>query len=515
MTKKSIWRIVVLVCVALVGILGMQVYSIVSSFNLNSELFDNNVHNALDHLVTKLEQKEIEQTATMYDLPRLSAINKGKGNELASFTSVEEISSYLSSDSSARPQFSKGDTLSSKDVKRLSRQFKTKEVKRTWKKGDSKKVFMRYFERYFVHHGIVKDIPVQQRVSINSLDKMLLKELKEKGITTPYAYAVFSEKEEDFVMTNHACDKHKMMYTQPSDFRYSISLFPSSNEEIAKLYIDFPTKVNFLWSGLWFNILSTILFTGIVVFCFYYTINIILTQKKLSEMKNDFLNNMTHEFKTPIATISIATDTIKQMITKGKADMAMRFVNIIDEENKRMNSQVGKVLQMARIDKREFRLNIETVQANNILESAAEKISLQVEQKGGNVTLDLQAKNDLIEVDVTHFTNIIHNLLDNANKYTPEKPQIIIRTQEASSGLQIEIEDNGVGIDKEARKQIFDKFYRVPTGNLHDVKGFGLGLSYVQAIVTAHGGTIDVKSELGKGSTFIIIIPHQQNVENG
>jgi two-component system phosphate regulon sensor histidine kinase PhoR len=369
---------------------------------------------------------------------------------------------------------------------------------------------MRYFERYFVHHGIVRDIPIQKRVSLNSLDELLAAELQEKGITTPYAYAVFSRKEKAFVMTNAVCDKHKKGYEQPQQFKYSVSLFPSSNEQVAKLYIDFPAKGKFLWSDLWFNVLSTILFTGIVIFCFYYTINIILTQKKLSEMKNDFLNNMTHEFKTPIATITIATNTIKQWIKKGHPEKSMRFFNLIEEENKRMNSQVGKVLQMARIDKREFKLNLVEVYADDVVLNAAEKIALQVEQKGGRVELDMQAENSLIEADETHFTNIIHNLLDNANKYTPENPVITIRTKNVSSGLQIEIEDNGLGISKEARKHIFDKFYRVPTGNLHDIKGFGLGLSYVQAIVVAHGGTIDVNSELGQGSTFIITIPYKQ-----
>jgi len=153
------------------------------------------------------------------------------------------------------------------------------------------------------------------------------------------------------------------------------------------------------------------------------------------------------------------------------------------------------------------------VYAEDVILNAAEKIALQVEQKGGQVMLDLEANNSIIQADETHFTNIIHNLLDNANKYSPENPIITIRTRNAGNGFQFEIEDNGLGISKEARKYIFDKFYRVPTGNLHDIKGFGLGLSYVQAIVTAHGGTIDLKSELGKGSTFIVSMPFHQEVE--
>ena len=160
---------------------------------------------------------------------------------------------------------------------------------------------------------------------------------------------------------------------------------------------------------MWFNILTTLLFTGLVIACFYYTINIILRQKKLSEMKSDFLNNMTHEFKTPIATISIASDSIKTLLAKGQTEKAMRFINIIGEENKRMNSQVGKVLQMAKIDKREFKLNIEEVYVDDVILSAAEKIALQLDQKEGEIELELEAEDAVIEADETHFTNIIYN----------------------------------------------------------------------------------------------------------
>ena len=510
MTQKGIWRIVALVTIALIGIFGMQVYSIISSYKLNSQLFDNKIHNALDHIVARLEQKEIAQTANTYDLPRLTTINTNNVNQLATVIEVEEISSHLTADTTNPMQASAGDTVPEQALEEFLHTFKACETKRTWKKGSSKKAFMQYFEHYFVHHGIVRDIPVEKRVSLKSLDEMLSEELQEKGIATAYAYAVYSRKQKTFVVTNEVCRTHRKGYEQPNQFKYSATLFPTSGERVAKLYIDFPEKTKFIWSDLWFSVLTTFLFTGIVIFCFYYTINVIWTQKKLSEMKNDFLNNMTHEFKTPIATITIATNTIKQWIKKGNPEKAMRFVNIIEEENKRMNSQVGKVLQMARIDKREFKLKLVEVYADDVVLNAAEKIAMQVEQKGGRVELDLQADNSIIEADETHFTNIIHNLLDNANKYSPEQPVITLRTKNVASGLQIEIEDNGLGISKEARKHIFDKFYRVPTGNLHDIKGFGLGLSYVQAIVTAHGGTIDVRSELGKGSTFIITIPHQQ-----
>jgi two-component system phosphate regulon sensor histidine kinase PhoR len=228
-------------------------------------------------------------------------------------------------------------------------------------------------------------------------------------------------------------------------------------------------------------------------------------------MKTDFINNMTHEFKTPIATISLATDSIVSPIILQSPDKIKRFVDIIRQENRRMNSQVERVLQMALIDKKEFQLRLESVDIHALIQQAVDNFSLQVERREGAIKSQLQAEQPIIEGDSTHITSVIHNLLDNANKYSPEKPQITISTRNVPMGLEITVSDNGIGISKEARKNIFDKFYRVSTGNIHDVKGFGLGLSYVKAILTAHKGLIDVKSEPGKGSSFIITFPLRQH----
>jgi two-component system, OmpR family, phosphate regulon sensor histidine kinase PhoR len=255
------------------------------------------------------------------------------------------------------------------------------------------------------------------------------------------------------------------------------------------------------------NLLGSILFTSIILFCFAYTIQVIFRQKKVSEMKNDFINNMTHEFKTPIATISLATDAITSPLILGHSEKLKRFASIIKLENKRMNNQVEKVLQMALVDKEEFNLKLTDVNLHEVIGRAVENISLQVEKKGGVVQTDLKASKQIVEADLTHVSNIINNLLDNANKYSPEKPEIFIHTRNGVNGVEVIIKDKGIGISKEAKKHIFDKFYRVHTGNLHDVKGFGLGLSYVKALMTAHKGRIEVKSELGKGSSFSLFFP--------
>jgi two-component system phosphate regulon sensor histidine kinase PhoR len=224
-------------------------------------------------------------------------------------------------------------------------------------------------------------------------------------------------------------------------------------------------------------------------------------------MKTDFINNMTHEFKTPIATISLAADSLNNPVVLKNEEKILRFSRIIKQENIRMHKQVEKVLQMALLDKKDFNLKWTSVDMHDLILSAIENISLQVETREGSVKGFLNASESIVKGDHTHLSNIINNLLDNANKYSPQKPHITVFTRNVDKGLEIMVKDEGIGLSREVRKFIFDKFYRVPTGNLHNVKGFGLGLSYVKTMVEAHKGKIDVRSELGKGSSFILYFP--------
>ena len=233
----------------------------------------------------------------------------------------------------------------------------------------------------------------------------------------------------------------------------------------------------------------------------------LLKQKKLSEIKSDFINNMTHEFKTPLATISLAVDALKNDKVTGNKEKTDYFTGIIKEENKRMNKQVETILQAALLDKQEVQLNLKRLLAHDLIISALNNINLQVEEKGGKIDVDLDAENDLILADEVHFTNLINNLLDNAVKYSKEDLHIKLSTKNSGNNLKIKIEDNGIGMNKETLHRIFEKFYRAHTGNVHNVKGFGLGLSYVKTMVDAHHGHIKAESILGKGSTFCITIP--------
>jgi len=276
-------------------------------------------------------------------------------------------------------------------------------------------------------------------------------------------------------------------------------------EELLNVIV--PNQKTIIWKEMFWFIIGAVVFTLIITTAFFITIRTLLKQKKLSEIKSDFINNMTHEFKTPLATISLAVDALKNDKVKGNEEKTGYFTNIIKEENKRMNKQVETILQAALLDKQEVQLNLKKLSAHDMIISALNNITLQVEEKQGTLDVHLDAEKDMILADEVHFTNLINNLLDNAVKYSKENLAIKLTTENSGNQLKIKIEDNGIGMNKETVNRIFEKFYRAHTGNIHNVKGFGLGLSYVKTMVEAHHGTIKADSVLGKGSTFIVMIP--------
>jgi len=256
----------------------------------------------------------------------------------------------------------------------------------------------------------------------------------------------------------------------------------------------------------WF-ILGAVLFTLIITTAFFLTVRTLIRQKKLSEIKSDFINNMTHEFKTPLATISLAVDALrneKVVTDKSKSDY---FTSVIKEENKRMNQQVETILKAALLDNQRIRLNLKSLDAHSMIRTALKNIELPITEKGGILEVHLNAERHMLKADEVHFTNIINNLLDNAVKYSKDIPVVKLFTSNHGNYLKIRIEDNGIGMNKETLNRIFEKFYRAHTGNIHNVKGFGLGLSYVKTMVEAHKGTIKVDSALGKGTSFTLIFP--------
>jgi two-component system, OmpR family, phosphate regulon sensor histidine kinase PhoR len=290
---------------------------------------------------------------------------------------------------------------------------------------------------------------------------------------------------------------------------YRIELAPEDSYRAREtLFLSIREDKNLIIREMGWMIVASIVFTTIIVLAFAVTVRTLFNQKKLSEIKSDFINNMTHELKTPLATISLAIDALTNEKVIHDTDKIKIYSSMIKEENKRMNKQVEKILQAARLEKEEIRLTLQKLDAHEIISKVAHNLALQVQEKNGSIDLRLAATDSIIEADEVHFSNIIFNLLDNAMKYSSEAPHIFVETLKHGNGMfTIKIKDNGIGMDRETQTQIFEKFYRAHTGNVHNVKGFGLGLSYVKAIVDAHEGKIKVESAPGKGSTFTITLP--------
>ncbi|MES2646848.1 MAG: HAMP domain-containing sensor histidine kinase [Bacteroidota bacterium] len=257
----------------------------------------------------------------------------------------------------------------------------------------------------------------------------------------------------------------------------------------------------------YWDLVGSIVFTLFIMFAFFLTLYTMINQRKLSEIKGDFINNMTHEFKTPLATISLAVDALNNEKVINDKERAQYFRGIIKDENKRMNRHVETILQAAALEKQEFTLNKKLLHGNQIITGSLANFDLVLKEKNGKSKLVLNAKNDCIQADEQHFTNLLNNLIDNAIKYSKDEPEITITTLNTSRNFIVRIEDKGIGMSRESVKRIFEKFYRAHTGNLHNVKGFGLGMSYVKTIIDAHKGRIKVESTIGKGSVFTVEMP--------
>jgi two-component system phosphate regulon sensor histidine kinase PhoR len=360
---------------------------------------------------------------------------------------------------------------------------------------------------------------LDKRIDPKNLDYLIKQELKDIDHSMKFSYGVYDVMMKsfiiyngNFVVTMGENDKSSAAEIDPKKFpkesTYEVELFNSIAGSPGILKLSFPTKQKWLWKSVWPILILSILLCSLILACFSYVIYVVFRQKKLSEIKNDFVNNMTHEFKTPIATISLASDSILSPIIINSPDKIKRFADIIKQENRRMLSQVEKVLQMALLDKHDFQLSLKTIDIHEIIKQAVNNINLQVTQRNGTIDMELNASQSYVNADQTHLTNIIYNLLDNANKYSPDEPHIQISTRNTNNmNIEISVKDNGIGMTKESQKLIFEKFYRVPTGNIHNVKGFGLGLSYVKEMALAHNGKIRVISELGQGTTFILDLP--------
>ena len=346
------------------------------------------------------------------------------------------------------------------------------------------------------------DRPLEDRIDINVLDQTLRTQLANNGINIPYHFSVYTSNG-NLVMR---CSDYE---TEGENNAFTTTIFRNDPvQKMGTLKVHFPMYSKYITQSIWF-LMPSLIFTLILLVTFILTLVMVFRQKKLTEVKNDFINNMTHEFKTPISSISLAAQMLCDESVPKSEKMTKRLATTINDETNRLRFQVEKVLQLSMYENQRARLNLREVDANESIAGVIHTFTLKVEKNGGKIISNLRAENPNIYVDEMHFTNVIFNLMDNAVKYRRQDAQLELKlsTWNENDRLCISIQDNGIGIKKDDIKKIFEKFYRVHTGNLHDVKGFGLGLAYVKKIITEHKGTITAESELGIGTKFIIKMP--------
>lgn len=489
-------------------------YWIRNAYDLKEQHFQQAVSEALNNVVYKLEKKSTASKITRkLNFRKQGLRTKGSGLSTDSLDYKVKIYEEVSVDSNGVVRKTTDQKLSNDTTLFSPSNIHLPHVLHPGKKERADSMLKN--PDWISHRSeIVNDI-FDELVSINIyndfkdkidlvlLDSILEKELQEKGITADYVYGVIDGSSGRLSYTNKSGYDTTLYH---SDFR--INLMPENIFIQPKhLVVTFPEQKNYLLNTMWKILSTSAVFMVFIIFCFFYTIRTIFQQKKLSEIKNDFINNMTHELKTPISTIGLACEVLNDPGVEKKPERVSKYVKVINDENRRLSLLVENVLQTAILDKGEFKLKLSDVNIHEVLEQALSNIQLQVDQRQGKVLRNFDATNPVISSDKVHVTNIVYNLIDNALKYTAESPVIVVSTKSHSEGISFSIEDNGVGISKENQKRVFEKLYRVPTGNVHNVKGFGLGLSYVKAIADKHNGWVSVDSEPGKGSRFTVFLP--------
>lgn len=530
MKKLRLKTLITLVTVALLGLMVIQVYWIKNTVALREERFDQAVNEALDNVVKSLETQEafylLSQRTGM--LPNIQGGTKDHKPllEFPEFSKTYQEKLVFKKDSTGKASmqitYSTESTLGDdkKYYSKVEKNYITQDGKQSVDinvSGNLKPIFdtaTLIENKTQLIDNIVSELvyngkrDIKERIDSTVLDSILQKELRKKGIKTEYQFAVMCATRNGFVYHSKGLDAEKV-----SSSKFRANLFPNDlilQEDTLILY--FPYQSQYLLSTMWASLLPSAIFIIIIILTFSYSIQSLLRQKKMAQVKTDFVNNMTHELKTPISTISLACEALTDPAMASDEKNKTMFLDIIKKENKRLGTLVERVLQSAALEKSDFSINKKILHIHEIINQVVASVEIHVKNKGGQIHVELNAHNDELLGDRVHLTNVMYNLLDNAIKYSPENPVIHIKTSSDTGFFNISVSDNGIGIKKENQKKIFENFYRVPTGNVHNVKGFGLGLSYVKTIVELHNGTVSVESELNKGSTFFVKLPYQQNL---
>ena len=534
MSKNRLGWIIALMSVALTGLIAFQWYWIDTVITGNRDHFERDVMTALSNVTKKLEQQEAlfyvnRQIGDVFSQGQSRGfqpfqfqatppknqrqILQGKEkiifqdslSNAGSFNfSFEVVGAPLRSNQMGKAFF---DVLKS-NINNIQFAYPKDTPETEILNSNLREILEKISNKSNMMMGLLEEmmlpkIGLANRFDPDQLDSLLHTELKKKSIDIPYDYAIINPRSGRLIEISKDYSNERLLQSH-----FKTNLFPNDvTNEPNLLVIDFPSQEKYLMSKIWFPLSSSALLILIILICFGYAVFTIVRQKKISVMKTDFMNNMTHEFKTPISTIGLAIEALLDPTIPQKATMKMKYLGIIADENKRLESQVADVLQMAQLDKNELKLNLVTVDLHAIIQQAVDKISIQMERKLGNLKLALNASQFKLKGDEAYLLGVLLNLLDNALKYSSDAPNIIIRTQNIRGQLICSIKDHGMGMSKEAQRSIFQKFYRVASGNVHNIKGFGLGLAYVKEIITLHHGSIEVESELKKGTNFIIKFP--------
>ncbi len=340
-------------------------------------------------------------------------------------------------------------------------------------------------------------VNINNHIDAGVLEQYLLEEFQAHGLNMDFEYGIYDCANDEMVYGDFCSIAEKEYKNAP------LGDLPKYQEFIYYFGVKFPNKSNFIIDNIRLAIIFSIISLLAIIF-FVYSVYIILKQQKLSELQKDFINNMTHEFKTPISSIKLASETlIKSNAIKSDSKLN-QYAHIIRGQNQRLNDQIEKILSLAKMEKEQFKLKIESVDFHQLLQQVIQPFEIKISELKGDLNVNLAAKNTIIQADRLHLTNVLNNLIDNAVKYADGRPHVTISTSENNGKLTCTIADQGIGIAEEHRKKLFTKFYRVPTGNIHNVKGFGLGLFYVKNICDAHGWELDLQTKLGAGSTMIL-----------
>lgn len=518
MNKKVFVLIILLMSISLVGIIAVQVFWIKKSIEMTDNQFKSDVSAALINVSENIRDRELND---FYSI--LSKFSENRENitesELKNFfyqqidTTRQETFEYaqtiLEENYKFPVEFFENDSIefkkifSKEDITIVKNVVSGKDIKSSPSEHFTKYRQLPNIEKLLLENQsqvILSRLPILQRVSNQEITLNIERELKKRGIKTQFTYGVYNN---DFVT------KLKSSYfNRNNEKTYMVPLFVDNDgHSDYQLYVSFPDKKSYLLSSVWKILVLSVLFILIIILAFISSLHQMIKQKQIAEIKTDFINNMTHEFKTPIATINLALDAIKNPKIIDDKDKVLRYVKMIRDENKRMHAQVENVLRISKLEKNQLDVSKDKQNLHDLIEEAITHVDLLIKSKNGRINTHLDASISEILANEFHLTNVIVNVLDNAIKYSIDAPIIDIYTENTAKNIILKIKDQGVGMSKNVQKNIFKKFYREETGNIHNIKGHGLGLAYVKKIIEHHQGKVSVESEKGKGSTFIIELP--------